>query len=185
MQKEFEKNFEYMSQEMARIYLQNTENEYKSLDENFLNFQKIATQKILSKCGSIVGKISLVSESVNQMENDTLQITLKPKPGDEKEFDNLKNELFVCASPFMTLIDYDLNYKKYFEKLNDTSYSLCLKDCKNFFSKKFSENQDDIKFNELKYCLRDCYNLSTFNFRSYYDSFMTGLENDLEEIKKL
>jgi hypothetical protein len=169
-----------MVQELSKKYIEVTQNQYNEIENKIINFLKIIDDKIQNKCQESIKKI--LSVSVLNEQNNLL--TLKPKEGQEKDYSEISKELIQCALPYLNYKISVINHREIFKKMNNMSYNSCIKNCKTNMINEQIKN-GEIKFKELKNCLKDCYNLSNFNFRGYSNLMENGIKISTEELEKL
>ncbi len=170
---------------MSKTYLDNTKKLYSKLDLNISQLVKLAESKIVSKCENEIKQIISVSDPQAVINDKTDQVlhTLKPKLGKEDEYNLYSDKLNECAKPYLVLTEQVFEYRNTFRQLNNHAYSFCMKECKDDLIKKNEEGK--INFDRVKYCLKDCYNLGTFNFKSYFEFVSEGIKINTEQMDKL
>jgi hypothetical protein len=182
--KELEEKFEFLAQEISQNYLKNTQLKHRDIDFKMNTLLNEVTKRVFTICEERMNNMMEMSEKETNVDmNDKVTLTLKPKVGKEKDFSALAQEFLKCATPIVSLYEQVMNFKSTFNTMNNYSYSLCLTDCKNNLLK--SNQEGHFKFEELKYCLKDCYNLGTFNFNTYYENLNNGLNINLDKLNKL
>jgi len=179
------KKFNFLAHEMSKTYLDNTKQLNSKLDLNISQLVKLAESKIVSKCENEFKQILSVSDPQPIINEKTDQVlhTLKPKSGKEEEYNLYYSKFNECARPYVFLTEQVYEYRHTFRQLNNHAYSFCMKECEDDLVKKKEEGK--INFDRVKYCLKDCYNLGTFNFKAYFDFVSEGVKINTEQMDKL
>lgn len=183
--KELEKNFAILAEEVSKSYLDKTQFKYMELEKKVFDFVKMAEKKVLEKCEDVIKNMIEISNSetfINQ-DNNSMYVQMKPKTGKEREYSVVSSQLIKCCQPITSLSEQILLYSTNYKYMNNYAYSFCLEECKKNMLKASAEDKFD--FSDLKYCLKDCYNLSSFNFKAYNDYLTKGIEYNTELLEKI
>ena len=183
--KELEQKFYYLAQEMSKTYLDNTSKRHRDIEQKISEFVKSAEKKIHSQCEDKINLVLSISENeplVNETNGQVL-VSIKPKRGKEEEYTLYTTQLTQCARPYLSLAEQVLEYRNFFKQLNNYAYSFCLNECKSDLIRKYKEGK--VNYESVKYCLKDCYNLGSFNFKAYFDYVSEGVEINSKALEKL
>lgn len=180
-----EKKFEFLAQEASRSFLENTKIRHIELENKIKEFIRQIEGVITKKCDKEIKSISEVSQNeqfYDQIRGNIL-ISRKPISGKEQEYTIQSQNLIQCIKPYLILAEVILDHRNSYKQMNNYSYKFCLDECRS--SLKNSFDNDSINYDVIKYCLKDCYNLGSFNFKSYYQFITDNIDRKIEEFNKL
>jgi hypothetical protein len=183
--KTLEKKFNFLAQEVSKSYIEKTSIRHKELEKKLSEFISLTEKKLFNKCEENIKTIMKISQNEQMVDQSkgTVILQLKPKQGHEEEYTTKSSELMECVKPYLLMVENVLEYKNYFQQLNNVSYSLCISECKN--NLKNSVVNNTLNYDNVKYCLKDCYNLGSFNFKSYYEYIQNDLDLKSENMNKI
>jgi hypothetical protein len=182
---EVEKKFEFLAQEASRTFLENTKNRHSELEKKIKEFIGQIEGTITKKCENEIKNIIEVSQNeqfYDQVRGNVL-ISRRPISGKEEEYTLQSQNLMQCMKPYLIFAETVLDHRNSYKQMNNYSYKFCLDECRS--SLKNSFNNNSLNYDGVKYCLKDCYNLGSFNFKSYYQYMMANIEMKMEEFNKL
>lgn len=171
------KKFDFIVQDISQKYLHSTNLDNDELEYNIDSFNKKVENRIQEKCSKEIENMLNASEIIVKHNSS---MSLVPKNGDNQPFLDASKEFELCSGEIYNLKLSVENMQEQFKKLNNTTFSNCIINCKNDLVK-----GEEIKFDQIKFCLKDCYHISNFNFKGYRESMNSIIEMSNNELEKL
>ncbi len=182
---EVEKKFEFLAQEASRSFLENTKYRHLEIENKIKEFIHKIEGTITKKCDKEIKNITEISQ--NEQFYDKIRgnilISRKPISGKEQEYTLQSQNLMQCIKPYLIYAEVILDHRNSYKQMNNYSFKFCLDECRSTLKKSFDNNS--INYDGIKYCLKDCYNLGSFNFKSYYQFITDNIDTKIEEFNKL
>jgi hypothetical protein len=182
---EIEKKFEFLAQEASKSFLENTKNRHLDVENKIKEFIHLIEIKITKQCEKEIKNMMEVSENEQYYDQvrGNVMISRRPVVGKEDEFSLQSQNLMQCMKIYLANAETLLDYRNSYRQLNNLSYKFCIDECRAGLRGSFQNNS--LNYEGVKFCLKDCYNLGSFNFKSYYQFMATNIDLKTEEFNKL
>jgi hypothetical protein len=146
-------------------------------DTNYFLFNKMIDQKISERCSEAKNNFESYSETSPVLDKNTNKVFINRIPifGKEEEYDKALNELYLCISPLNSIRAIFFEMNELYNSFQKNSIENCFSNCKTSIKTLFQENKQ-IKFDEVKKCLKDCFTNSNFNDKGFADFTFTFKE---------
>lgn len=172
-QEQLNNRFDLLSSEITKVYLEKTHHKKEEISNWMYHITELASNKIKIKCHEAINNLAKYSDTETYIDEfDNIKSEIIPNEKFKKEFYKYQNEYKQCSESLLKDRNDLINYDKTFKELNNSTYYACLTDCRT----ELINNKGDPEKERL--CLRDCYNMSMFNFNSYY-TYYTNIANDI------